>query len=96
MSDEKYYLPKHLDAPPRFLLWSIDDALVVLLPLFLGGILGLGFLTLVLAVICGCLWKKIKGSGGINLIKAIIYWYYPAFVLGLRKVPDSSVKYYIS
>lgn len=96
MSSEKFYLPKHLDAPPKLLLWSMDDALVILMPLFLGTVIGLGIFTPIIAFLCGYFWKKIKGSGGTKLIKALIYWHYPAFVLGLKNSPKSSIKKYIS
>lgn len=96
MNHEKFYLPKHLDAAPRFLLWSMDSALSVLVPLFVGMVMGLGLLTPLLGILSGYCWKKVKGSGGTNLIKAIIYWYYPRSVLGLKKAPDSSIRTYIS
>jgi len=35
MSLEKFYIPKHLDDAPRFLLWSIDEAMSALVPVFL-------------------------------------------------------------
>ena len=96
MDSEKFYLPKRLDDAPRFLLWSIDEAFSILIPLFFGMVMGLGILTPILAFLSGYCWKKVKGSGGSNLLKAIIYWYYPRSILGLKSAPDSSIKKYIS
>lgn len=95
MSLEKFYIPRHLDDAPRFLLWSVDEAMSALIPIFLGAVLGLGILTPIFGIISFKSWKKIKGSGGQGLLKSIIYWFYPVSVLGLKKTPDSSIKHYI-
>ena len=96
MNLEKFYIPKHLDDAPRFLLWSIDEAMSVLIPVFIGAMLSLGFMTPILAIISFKSWKKIKGSGGQSLLKSIIYWHYPRDILGLKSTPDSAVRNYIA
>ena len=96
MSSEKFYLPKRLDDAPKFLLWPIDEALCFLVPLFFGMIVGLGFLTIIFAILPTYFWKKFKGKGGSNLVRALIYWYYPRSILDLKVAPDSSIKKYIS
>ncbi len=95
MSLEKFYIPRHLDDAPRFLLWSVDEAMSALIPVFLGAMMSMGILTPILAIISFKSWKKIKGSEGQGFIKLLIYWHYPRGVLGLKSTPDSSVKYYI-
>jgi len=96
MNLEKFYIPKHLDDAPRFLLWSIDEAMSAMIPIFLGTFMGIGIFGPVLAIISFKSWKKIKGSGGQGLLKKLIYWHYPRSVLGLKSTPDSSVKNYIA
>lgn len=95
MSLEKFYIPKHLDDAPRFLLWSIDEAMSAMIPLFLGVLMSLGIASPILALISFKSWKKVKGSGGSSLVKAFIYWHYPSSILGLKATPDSSIKNFI-
>ncbi len=64
MSQEKFYIPKHLDDMPKFLLWNIDEAMAFILPLFLGLMLGKGIIGLMVSFLCFHFWKKIKGVGG--------------------------------
>lgn len=97
MSLEKFYIPKHLDDAPKFLLWSIDEAMSFIVPLFIGVMMNMGVVGVIVAIATFKMWKKIKGTGGgSNLIKCIIYWYYPCHVLGLKATPDSSIKSYIA
>ncbi len=95
MNQEKFYIPKHLDDAPKFLLWDIDEAFAFIGPLFFSVMIGKGLLGLFLAFGIYKAWKKVKGSGGQNLIKCLIYWYYPKSILGLKKTPDSSIKNFI-
>jgi type IV conjugative transfer system protein TraL len=100
MDLEKFYIPKHLDAPPRFLLWSVDEAMSALIPVFLGAVMSLGIFTPIIAIISFKTWKKIKGSsnssGGQGFVKTFIYWNYPSKILGLKATPDSAIKNYIA
>lgn len=96
MGQEKFYIPKHLDDPPRFLLWSMDEAMSAMLPIFLGTMMGLGIIGPILSIISFKSWKKIKGSGGQGLLRSIIYWYYPRDLLDLKSTPYSSIKSYIA
>jgi conjugal transfer pilus assembly protein TraL len=95
MSQEKFYIPKHLDDMPKFLLWDIDIALFFIVPFFFGFLIGKGFIGLVCAFLFSHYWKKIKGTGGQNFIQYLVYWYYPKSILGLKATPDSSIRNYI-
>lgn len=100
MSQEKFYIPKHLDDIPKFLLWDVDVALFFITPFFLGFLMGKALVGLVCAALCVHYWKKTKGMGGKNLIRSLIYWHYPKSVLGfniigLKTTPDSKVRNYI-
>jgi conjugal transfer pilus assembly protein TraL len=95
MSQEKFYIPKHLDDMSKFLLWEIDEALAFIIPLFLGFMMGKGLFGLVAAFLCFHFWKKVKGAGGKNLIRSLIYWHYPKSILGLKATPDSSIRNFI-
>jgi conjugal transfer pilus assembly protein TraL len=96
MSLEKFYIPKHLDDAPRFLFWSIDEAMSAILPLGFGLILGLKILTPIIAIMSFKGWKKLKGSEGNNVLRAMIYWHYPHQIIGVKAFPDSSIKMFIA
>lgn len=96
MSVEKFYIPRHLDDAPRFLFWSIDEAISAIIPFMCGLMFNLKLFTLVIAIISFKGWKKIKGAGGGAAIRAMIYWYYPNQILGTKSLPDSSTKIFIA
>lgn len=96
MSLEKFYIPKHLDDAPRFLFWSIDEAMAAILPLACGLILGLKLLTPVITIVSFKGWKKFKGSNGGGAIRAIMYWHYPSKIVGAKALPESSIKKFIA
>jgi len=95
MSLEKFYIPKHLDDAPKFLLWTIDEAMSAMIPIFLGIMMGMGLFGPILAIVCFKSWKKIKGSGGQGFLRILIYWNYPREILGLKATPESAIKNYI-
>lgn len=95
MSQEKFYIPKHLDDPAKFLLWQIDEAVAFILPLFFGFMIGKGLISLFVAIICFHCWRRVKGVGGKNLIRSLIFWYYPKSILGLKATPESRTRNFI-
>lgn len=95
MSMEKYYIPKHLDAPARILFWTFDEALMFMVPMFIGVMTNHGVIGILFAVGLFKGWKRIKGVGNSNLLKCLAYWHYPASVLGLKSTPDSSIRNYL-
>lgn len=96
MSSEKFFIPKHLDDAPRFLFWSIDEAMSAIVPLGFGLILGLKILTPIIAIISFKSWKKLKGCEGSNILRAMIYWHYPNNIIGVKSLPDSATKIFIA
>ncbi|MFT6220594.1 MAG: type IV conjugative transfer system protein TraL [Rickettsiales bacterium] len=95
MNQEKFYIPRHLDDIPKFLLWDIDVALCFLVPFFFGFMISQTLIGLFCAFLATYYWKRVKGSGQQNFIRYLIYWYYPKSVLGLKATPDSSIRNYI-
>jgi len=95
MSQEKFYIPKHLDDAPKFLLWDMDVALCFIVPFFFGFLIGQTIISLIIAFSITYHWKRIKGNGQQNLIRYLIYWHYPKSVLGLKATPESSIRNYI-
>jgi type IV conjugative transfer system protein TraL len=76
--DERYLIPRTLDDPPLFFMWSFDEAALVLIWALLGALLGLLLPALVLGVICARLFNRMKAEGGRGLLVRILYWYTPS------------------
>lgn len=36
MNFEEFYIPKYLDAPAKWLFWTLDEAIILILPIMLG------------------------------------------------------------
>lgn len=90
MSDiQVYYIPKNLDEPPRWLFWSMDEAIILLCPIGMGIILGFTFWGFLLGVGAFLGWKRIKGNDQANLIIYMIYWYFPSVLIKLKYTPPS-------
>ncbi len=92
---DKYYLPQNLDQPFRVFLLTMDEFLLLILPILMVGfvlnsmvigfILGIGAL---LAV------KKFKGEQGHYYILHLIYWYLPPLIK-FNSTPPSYIRAYI-
>ncbi len=96
MNLEKFYIPRHLDDAPKFLFWSVDEAMIILIPIFFGIMINMTILAILLSTVLFKSWKKVKGFGGRGIIQMILYWYYPKSLLDLKYTPDASIKHYIS
>lgn len=92
---ETFYIPKHLDAPGRWFLWTIDEAFSLLFPLFFGFALGHFILGVVLGSCVFLGWKRLKGTGQINLAFYGLYWFFPAFFSNLKSTPPSYYRFYV-
>lgn len=96
MDESKYQIPKHLDDPPRWLFWTIDEAAALLAPFILGILIFnqtlLGFMTGIITMI---LLKRLKGNEGSNYLLRLVYWYLPSELLNLKATPSSHIRHYI-
>lgn len=92
---DKYYLPKTLDEPFRVYVLTVDELLVLSLPIvligffftqmLLGFILGLGGLTIL---------KRFKGEQGHCYLIHLAYWYLPD-VIKFKYTPPSYIRSYL-
>lgn len=92
---DKYYLPKTLDEPFRIYILTIDELLILVLPvmiigfifsqMFIGFILGIGGLALI---------KKFKGEQGHYYLLHLAYWYLPEIVK-FKATPPSYIRNYL-
>jgi len=93
MLDEKYYIPKHLDDPPRFLLWTMDEAIVLMAPFMLGIIFSHVLLALMVGASLLLGMKKIKGNEGPNFLFNVMYWYLP--LRHFKRTPPSFIREFV-
>jgi len=96
MSDiDAFYIPKHLDDPERWLFWTVDEALILIAPFFLGVMMDFYLIGIVMSITLYLLYKKFKSTGADNLIQYLIYWYFPKWLSGLKATPPSYIRTYI-
>lgn len=91
-----YRIPKYLDAPERYLFWTVDEAIALLAPLSIGLLAGHFMLGLVLGPLCMMGLKRLKGNQGDQVIVQAFYWYLQT-PLGPRfkVVPPSGIREYL-
>lgn len=92
---DKYYLPKSLDEPFRIYILTIDELLLLVVPILvigfifhqivLGFMLGIGGLTLI---------KKFKGEQGHFYLVHLAYWYLPD-IIQFKVTPPSYIREYL-
>jgi conjugal transfer pilus assembly protein TraL len=92
---DKYYLPKSLDEPFRIYILTIDELLLLIVPILvigfifhqivLGFMLGIGGLTLI---------KKFKGEQGHFYLVHLAYWYLPD-IIQFKVTPPSYIREYL-
>lgn len=86
---EKYYIPKHLDAVDRVIIFTPDEFLVILISFGVISIFDL-ILGMITGVASYFIYKRFKSSIGASSIKAFMYWYLPHQQQKFRYVPCSS------
>lgn len=94
MSDS-HYIPASLDAPARFALLTMDEAVLFFTPLLVLGFLCNALLTgFLLGAVGVMVLKKLKGGRGHYYALHWLYWHYPT-LLRLKFTPSSSDRDYI-
>lgn len=91
---EAYFIPRRLDEPERIAFWTLDEALVLLLPILTGLIMSWVLTGFVLGLSLFMALKKFKGNGSTNLVRFALYWFLPN-VFRLQATPCSAVRRYV-
>jgi len=93
--EEKYRMPKYLDAPFKIFLLTIDEFLLLVVPII---VLGFIFNAMIIGFITGTLgvflMKKFKGEQGHFYLVNLKYWFLPN-IIGLHATPPSHVRTYL-
>lgn len=92
MSEKSYYIPKHLDDPPKLFWWDADEVVVCAVILFPGFLLKsflLFMVFLILSLIITREYIKIKAGRLKGFLVHFAYW-----VLGIKfkRVPESHIR----
>jgi conjugal transfer pilus assembly protein TraL len=87
--NERQLMFKTLDHPIRILFWTIDEFLVMAIPIFLGLCFGSIILILAAAILKPC-HSKIKKKLPYGTLKHLLYWNLPMKKMGrLKRLPSS-------
>jgi len=89
-----YYLPKHLDTPERFLFWSIEEAVAMIVPFMFGMMINQAFWGLVCSLLGFWGARKLKQQGD-NIINQLVYWHFPHSKSLYRWLPPSHIREYL-
>lgn len=95
MNDKLTYLPSYLDEPERFLIWTMDEALVLLLPLLIGVMVSFYGTGIIASIVAVTIYSRTKERIGKNLLPGVLYWYFPAAVSRFKATPPSYIKEYV-
>ena len=95
MDLDKYYIPKTLDNPARFLFFTADECAVLFLPIFLGLMTGAMFLGIGAGVGGYSLYKKYKGANKGNVMTNLKYWYLPSSLFKFKFTASSHNRFYL-
>ena len=84
-------IEQKLEVPGRLLFFTADDAAMFLGPCFVG-FLGRNLIAgIMIGLILFGRWRRLKGEGGIERLKAAAYWFLPPEISPYRSFPRSDV-----
>ena len=93
--DDKYCIPKNLDEPFRIVLLSVDELLLLIVPILLIGFflnqMIIGFIVGLFAMFA---IKKLKGEQGHYYLVNLAYWYLPP-IIKFKVTPHSYIREYL-
>lgn len=94
MNEALLAIPRHLDDPPRFLFWDLDEAILFMLALILGILVDLLFVGAAAGVVLIVAYGRAKSGRHRAFALHLLYWHLP-ITLGFRRTPPSCIREYI-
>ncbi len=91
---EAFMIPRRLDEPERWMFWTVDEALVMLVPTITGMMTGFLIVGAGLGIGMFLFLRRIKGNGQANLGLYALYWFFPN-LFGFRATPPSAIRRYV-
>lgn len=93
--EKKHQLYKTLDNPLRVIFWSIDEFLLMVIPLMIGFMMASPFI-LLSGIILKISYSKFKRKFPDNRLKHMVYWHLPTHRLRKQKIiknlPSSHIR----
>lgn len=92
---DQHIILHHLDDPLRIFKWTVDEALCLILPPFIG--LGLEQPLLGVSAAGVGFWglRQIKKRYGLSTLRHALYWYLPHNTRKLKNTPPSYIREYL-
>ena len=95
--EEAFYIPRHVDDPERWLFWTWDEALALILPIAL---ISVGMGQFLLGIASAAVWfyglRRLKGSEQPNIVIYMAYWFFPHWLLRFKGTPPSYIREYVA
>ena len=92
---DKYYLPQYLDAPFRVFLLTIDELILLIMPIIIVGfILNQMVIGFLFGIYLLMMVKKFKGEQGHYYLANLAYWYLPP-IIKFKVTPPSYIRHYL-
>lgn len=92
---DQHLILHHLDDPLRLLKWTVDEAAMILGPVFFGIGIEHPFVGLVSAGIGYWGLRTIKKKFGLSTLRHALYWHLPKNAKKLPHIPPSYIREYI-
>jgi conjugal transfer pilus assembly protein TraL len=92
---DEYYIPKYLDTPKKYLIFSVDEVVAILIIfLVLVFVFKQNILALIACVLTYYGLRKLKGDKPPHFLLHLFYWHLPPFYR-FRQIPDSYKKRFL-
>lgn len=94
MDLDNYRIPRHLDAPPMFLMWEADTVGMFMIGLAAAFIFE-HLLPLLLGLALANMYARLKQDGGRGVLVHTLYWYTPSSASITSKKIHSHIREYL-
>lgn len=96
--ENKKTILKTLDNPMRIIFWSMEEFLIMIVPLFLGFMLA-NFFVLLSGIVLKIIYAKFKNKSTQRYFKHVLYWHLPTNNLKkqgiVKNLPPSHIREYL-
>ena len=95
MDYDQHLILHHLDDPLRLLKWTLDEALVIIAPVFFGFAIEHPLMGVIVGFLSYWSLTKLKKKFGLSTLKHFLYWTFPKNSKKLPHMPPSYIREYI-